>query len=149
MLVAAFGYCIDIQTGVPRVWTAIATVCLAIGSLSLFDGFGFDGLAAGWVATISGFVGVVLAMMVGMPAMVRARFSLPTIGREHMIGAIGVAPEGISTEGVVVIDGAPWRARATRASKIAPGDSVEVMAIEGLVLNVAPIEETEPSQPSS
>ena len=38
LVVAMFGYAVDIQTGVPRVWTAIATVCLVAGSMTLFSG---------------------------------------------------------------------------------------------------------------
>ena len=37
LVVALFGYCVDIQIGAPRVWTGIATVCVVIGSLRLFE----------------------------------------------------------------------------------------------------------------
>ncbi len=138
LLLAAFGYCVDIQTGVPRVWTVIATVSLVAGSLTLFEGG-----SPGWVPLVAGILGVVLAMTVGMPAMVRARFSLPTIGREWMIGADGVAVEGLDPEGVVEIDGAPWRARTHRAHTVEAGDPVRVVSLEGLVLTVAPPEDSD------
>ena len=133
LFVAAFGYSVDIQTGVPRVWTVVATICTVVGSLALFEG-----TTAGWAALTAGILGVPLAMASGMPAMVRTRFSTPTIGREWMIGAQGVARDTVDPEGVVKIDGAPWRARTHRATPIAPGDAVEVVAIEGLTLAVAP-----------
>ena len=138
LLVAMFGYGVDIQTGVPRVWTVIATVCLTAGSLTLFDG-----VSLSWVTLLAGIVGVTAGMVTGMPAMVRTRYGTPTIGREWMIGALGVARDAVDPEGVVVIDGAPWRARTQRATPIAGGDSIRVMALEGLVLTVEPDEDAE------
>ena len=80
-----------------------------------------------------------IAMIAGMPAMVRARFSTPTIGREWMIGEEGEARTAIAPDGTVVVRGAPWRARTNRATPIAVGDPVRVAAIEGLVLDVEPL----------
>lgn len=135
LVVAMLGYAIDVQTGVPRVWSAIATACLVIGSFTLYDG-----LAISWVTLVAGIVGVALSMMSGMPAMIRTRFGTPTIGREWMIGVMGEAAEPIGKEGVVIIDGAPWRARVNRTTPIAAGDPVRVVAIEGLYLEVEPEE---------
>ena len=55
-----------------------------------------------------------------------------------MIGAVGVARDAVDPEGVVVIDGAVWRARTQRATPISEGDPVRVMALEGLILTVEP-----------
>lgn len=136
LLVAMFGYAVDIQIGVPRAWTVIATVCLIAGSLTLFDG-----VLLSWITLLAGIVGVFAGMVAGMPAMVRTRFGTPTIGRDWMIGALGVARDAVDPEGVVVIDGAPWRARTQRATPISEGDPVRVMALEGLVLTVEPADE--------
>ncbi len=133
LVLSMFGYGVDIQTGVPRVWTVIATVCLAAGSLTLFDG-----VSLSWVTLLAGIIGVTAGMVTGMPAMVRTRFGTPTIGREWMIGALGVARDAVDPEGVVIIDGAPWRARTQRATPVAEGDPIRVMALEGLVLTVEP-----------
>ena len=138
LLVALFGYAVDIQTGVPRVWTVIATACLVAGSLTLFEG-----LLLSWITLLAGIVGVALGMITGMPAMVRTRFGTPTIGRDWMIGALGVARGAVDPEGVVVIDGAPWRARTRRAADIGAGDPVRVMSLEGLILTVEPADSDE------
>lgn len=143
LVVALFGYAVDIQTGVPRVWTGIATVCLVAGSLTLFVG-----TMLSWITLVSGIVGVAAGMALGMPAMVRSRFGTPTIGRDWMIGSLGRAAEAVDPEGVVVIDGAPWRARTHRATPIGTGDSVRVMSLEGLVLTVEPAESDEGSAAS-
>ena len=38
LLLAMFAYAVDVQTGVPRVWTGIGTVAFVLGSLFLYDG---------------------------------------------------------------------------------------------------------------
>ena len=138
LVVAMFGYAVDIQTGVPRVWTAIATVCLVAGSLTLFSG-----TTLSWVTLLAGIVGVTAGMVTGMPAMVRTRFGTPRIGRDWMIGALGVARDAVDPDGVVVIDGAPWRARTQRATPIGAGEPVRVMSLEGLILTVEPADDTD------
>ena len=77
-------------------------------------------------------------MISGMPAMVRTRFSTPTIGRESMIGEMGVALSGVDPEGTVQVRGAPWRARTNRATPIQAGDPVRVVAVDGSLLEVEP-----------
>ena len=148
LLVAMFGYAVDIQIGVPRVWTVIATVCLIIGSLTLFEG-----VLLSWITLLAGIVGVFTGMVAGMPAMVRTRFGTPTIGRSWMIGAAGVARDAVDPEGVVVVEGAPWRARTQRATSISEGDPVRVVALEGLILTVepagAPDDSNDPDEPDS
>ncbi|MCB0971666.1 MAG: hypothetical protein KDA97_09165, partial [Acidimicrobiales bacterium] len=75
----------------------------------------------------------------GMPAMVRTRFSTPTIGREWMIGEEGAARTAVSPDGVVEVRGAPWRARTNRATPIAEGDPIRVVEVDGLLLEVEPL----------
>ena len=79
-------------------------------------------------------------MLGGMPAMIRTRFSTPTIGRDWMIGESGVAVAAVDPDGIVTVRDAPWRAHTNRATPIAAGDAVKVTAIDGLVLEVEPVE---------
>jgi membrane-bound serine protease (ClpP class) len=81
-----------------------------------------------------------LAFIVGMPSMVRTRFATPTIGREWMIGEAGSAIGDISPDGIVVVSGARWRARTNRATPLRAGDPVRVVAIDGVTLEVEPVE---------
>lgn len=137
LLVASIpAYGVDVQTGVPRVWTGIATVLFVAGSLTLYD----DGIALSWITLLVSIVGMFVAMVGGMPAMVRSRFGTPTIGREWMIGEEGTARTAVDPDGVVLVRGAPWRARTNRATPIAAGEPVRVAAIEGLLLEVEPLE---------
>jgi membrane-bound serine protease (ClpP class) len=135
LLFAMFGYGVDVQTGVPRLWTGIATVSFVLGSLFLFDG-----VSVSWVTLLIAFVGMTLAMVAGMPTMVRSRFSTPTIGRDWMIGELGSARTDIDPDGVVTLRDAPWRARTNRATPIRKDEPARVVAIEGLVLEVEPEE---------
>ncbi len=138
LLLSAFGFAVNAQTaGLARVWTGVAVVALVLGSLFLYDE---PGVSLSWITLLVGVVLMVIAMVSGMPSMVRTRFSTPTIGREWMIGEMGEAVESVSPDGVVRIREALWRARTNRATPIAQGDRVRVVAIEGLTLEVEPEE---------
>lgn len=135
-LCASFpAFAVDVQTGVPRFWTGVGAVGLVVGSLAVFA----DGPPS-WITLIAGIGGALLAMLGGMPAMVRTRFSTPTIGRDWMIGESGIAVADVSPDGIVTVRDAPWRAHTNRATPIAAGDAVTVTAIDGLVLEVEPVE---------
>lgn len=83
-------------------------------------------------------VGVMLFYLFAMTTIVRSRFGTPTIGREHLVGATGVAESALEPDGVVNIEGAKWRARAHRAAGIERGSAIKVLAVEGTTLQVAP-----------
>ncbi|HVM04494.1 MAG TPA: NfeD family protein [Acidimicrobiales bacterium] len=129
-------YAVDVQAGTPRTWTAVGTVLLAVGSVRLYE----DGLAPSWVVLVTVVGGTALLMVAGLPAMLRARFSTPTIGRESMVGETGAAVAAVDPEGTVEVRGATWRARTNRATPIEAGDAVRVVAIDGLLLEVEPAE---------
>jgi membrane-bound serine protease (ClpP class) len=135
LLCLAFpAFAVDVQTGVPRFWTAVGTALLVVGSVALFA----EGTPS-WITLLAGIVGTLLAMLGGMPAMVRTRFSTPTIGRDWMIGETGVAVADVDPDGIVTVRDAPWRAHTNRATPIGAGDEVRVTAIDGLTLEVEPI----------
>lgn len=135
LVLAMFGFAVDVQTGVPRAWSVIGVISLMIGSVFLFDGFDLS-----WITLLVGILGVSLAMIAGMPAMVRTRFSTPTIGREWMIGEEGEAVTNVSPDGVVQVRGALWRARTNRATPIDLHAGIRVVEVDGLLLEVEPLE---------
>ena len=136
LLVAMAGFAIDIQAGTPRFWTGFGTLSFVVGSIVLFG----NGIRVAWFAIGLVTVMVVLFMVNGMPTMVRTRFATPTIGRESMIGELGVAAGAVNPDGVVTVLGAPWRARTNRATPIVAGACVRVVGIDGLLLEVEPLE---------
>jgi len=100
--------------------------------------FLYEGMTLSWITLLAGIGGVLLAFLAGMPAMVRTRFATPTIGREWMIGEMGSAVTAVDPEGTVEVRGATWRARTNRATPIAMGDPMRVVAIDGVTLEVEP-----------
>jgi membrane-bound serine protease (ClpP class) len=140
-----FGYAVDVQTGVPRAWTVIGGVSLALGGWFLYG----DGLFPGILPWVVVTVGTPLFMIGGMAGMVRSRFSTPTIGRESMIGEQGVAVGAVNPEGTVRVRGGLWRARTNRATPIAGGDAVRVASIDGLLLEVERVDPTKSSNPTT
>jgi membrane-bound serine protease (ClpP class) len=138
LFVATFGFSVDVQAGGFGPWTAIGTVSLLAGSWWLYGGS--STLRPAWWVLLVVCGGMMLFMLGGMTAMVRSRFSTPTVGREGMIGEEGTAEVAIAPDGVAMIRGARWRARTNRATPIAAGDALRVVAVEGLVLEVEPPE---------
>ena len=136
LVVGVLGYAVDVQAGAPRAWTVIGTGAFVAGSFFLFG----DGLSVPLLVLALAVAGVALFMVAGMPAMVRTRFSTPTIGRESMLGEEGLASTDVAPDGVVTVRDAPWRARTNRATPIRAGEPVRVAAIDGLLLEVEPLE---------
>jgi membrane-bound serine protease (ClpP class) len=139
LLVLAFvAFCVDVQTGVPRLWTGVGFVLFAAGTLALFERLG-----PSWITWLVGLVGAVLTYLSGMPAMVRSRFSTASIGRDWLIGEPGLALSGLAPDGTVSVRSARWPARAVAPASIAAGDRVRVVGAEEFTLEV----ESEPGAP--
>jgi membrane-bound serine protease (ClpP class) len=136
ILLAMLGFAIDVQAGGLGPWTGIGLAALVAGSVTLYGGS--SRLDVPWWVIALVVLGTLLFMLGAMTAVIRARFSTPTVGREGMVGATGAAEVDLAPGGVVVIDGARWRARTNRATPIKAGDPVRVVAVEGVVLEVEP-----------
>ena len=136
IVLAMFSFSVDVQTGVPRYWTIVGALALLVGTVILFK----EGVSMSWIPMVVGVVGITMMTVTGMPTMVRTRFSTPTIGREWMIGQVGAALEDVDPDGIVKINEALWKARTNRATPVASGGQVRVVAVEGLILEVEPEE---------
>ncbi|MGH9269874.1 MAG: NfeD family protein, partial [Ilumatobacteraceae bacterium] len=108
--------------------------------LVLFEPLPGVTLRPSWITLLAGIGGIVLAFVVGMPSMVRTRFATPTIGREWMVGEVGEVVDAVDPDGVVSVADARWRARTNRATPVAAGGRVRVVAIDGVTLEVEPLE---------
>lgn len=93
-----------------------------------------------WWAVIITVIGIALFYGFALTTVVRSRFSTLTIGREYLIGKRGTAETAFDPEGVVEVDGARWRARSHRAAGLGPGDPIEVLEVNGILLEVGPPE---------
>jgi membrane-bound serine protease (ClpP class) len=130
---------IDIQTNLPRAYTVVGLALFVAGTFLLWDG-----ITMSWVTGMVGIVGAFLYAYIGMPTMVRTRFSSPVIGRKWLLGSDGQALTELSPEAVgeVRLGEARWSARSATGI-IAPGQHITVTATQGVELVV------EPSSPES
>jgi membrane-bound serine protease (ClpP class) len=129
---------LDVQRGAPGFATPAGVVMLAVGGLRFTDAA--PQLVPAWWAVLATVVAVGLFFRVGITTVARARFSTPTIGREHLIGRQGRAASDLTPEGVVRVGDAQWRALSHREAGIRAGDPVTVVGVRGAVLRVEPAE---------
>jgi membrane-bound serine protease (ClpP class) len=140
LLASMVAFAIDVQVGVPRFWTGLGLLFYTVASFTMFRSV--DGLTMrpSWITLLVGIGGIALTFIAGMPSMVRTRFATPTIGRENLVGATGIAVGDINPVGIVMVDGAKWQARTNRATPLSANDAVRVAAIDGITLQVEPLE---------
>lgn len=140
LILAILALAIDVQVGVPRLWTAIGLAVFVVSSFTLYRPIDGTHMRLSWLTLASGIVMMSLAFIVGMPSIVRTRFATPTIGREWMIGSTGTAVTDISPDGIVRVHEASWRARTNRATPLTAGSTLRVVGIDGVTLDVEPLE---------
>ncbi len=136
LLIAAFvAFAVDVQTGVPRFWTAVGGVALLVSSLLLFGQYSMS-----WIPLVVGLVMVGVFVLSGMPALVRTRYGTATVGRDWLVGVEGTAVTDIDPDGTVEVHGAQWRARVNRLTPLQVGEPLRVSGFSGVVLQVEPLE---------
>ena len=122
---------------------------LGVGSVAgtaalLAGGFFYTGAAPqytpAWWGVLVTVAGIALFYGFALTTVVRSRFSTLTIGREYLVGKVGTAETDFDPEGVVIVDGARWRARSHRAAGLGPGDTIQVLEVSGILLEVGPPE---------
>jgi membrane-bound serine protease (ClpP class) len=131
-------YTWDFQRHELGIRSVIGTVAMFWGGLAFVGGS--PQISTSFWSVLLTVVGIMAFYLFAMTTIVRSRFGTPTIGREHLVGATGVADSTLDPDGVVIIDGSKWRARAHRATAVASGEEIEVLAVEGITLQVAPKE---------
>ena len=140
LVFSVIAFAIDVQVGIPRFWTGVGVVSYVVASFTLYGPVQEEALRLSWLTLVAGVASMTLAFVVGMPSMVRTRFATPTIGREWLVGSEGTAATDIAPEGEVVVRGAKWRARTNRATPIKSGEPLRVASIDGVTLDVEPLE---------
>jgi membrane-bound serine protease (ClpP class) len=138
LALSMIGFAVDVQATALGAWTFIGSAALVAGSITLYGGS--SRLDPAWFVVLIVCVGTIVFMLGGMTAMVRSRFSTPTIGRDDLVGEMGSAEVDVAPDGVVRVRDALWRARTNRATPIGAGDPIRVVAIEGVLLEVEPEE---------
>lgn len=129
-------YLIDFQRGRAGIVSLVGTGLLLGGGFTLTAAD--PQFSPKWWAVTLTVIGIAAFFVFGLSTVVRSRFSTITIGRDHLVGQVATAETALDPDGVVLVDGARWRATAHRAAAIAAGDEVEVVEVMGIVLEVEP-----------
>lgn len=119
-------------------WRAVVGTGLLLAAGFLFTTTRPAYPPAGWMVILA-VVASVVFIWYSLTTVVRGRFATPTVGREDMLGRRCLAVSDLDPEGIVIIDGARWRATADRGVVIGAGAAVEIVGVTGLVLEVDPV----------
>lgn len=139
LVAAAIGFfVIDAHVTGHGLPTVAGIVSLVLGGLFLFDSTAANvhvskGLIVGVSLALGGFFFFVLR------AALKTRKQPPAAGQEALIGTVGTVRVTLDPKGVVHARGEQWTARTT-GGPIAAGTAVRVTGIEGLTLEVEPID---------
>ena len=119
--------------------TALGALMLQAGGTTLIDsGRQID---PRWWLVLPSVFAVLFFFLLAMPTVQRARLTTQTIGRDSLVGRTGEALMHFEPDGLVEIDGARWRATAHREAGLVEGSDVVVTGVDGLYLEVEPIDD--------
>jgi len=113
-----------------------ALVVLALAGAVIYSAYSAGLVGAAGAAALMALISGILAIIVWRVAEAQTRREV--VGPESLIGAIGVAIDDLDPEGMIMVEGEVWRARAS--SRIGRGERVRVVSYSGLLLYVEPVE---------
>ena len=140
MLLAAGFFAAELFVPSHGALTLAGAASFVVGALMLFDPAGESYEVSIWVAlalagTLAALVGVAFAKAL------QARRAKPHTGSDELLGEIGVVRRALEPEGLVFVHGELWQARAA-GTPVRAGEPVRVeRVVDGLVLEVAPVEQ--------
>lgn len=115
-------------------------VAIVFGSIMMFDsGIPGFGISLAFVVGVALIAGLFLLWLV--TELVRARRKGAVSGRDRIIGGHGVAMESFTGKGKVWLEGEAWS--ATSVQPVQKDQTVVVQNLEGLVLSVEPLAESD------
>jgi membrane-bound serine protease (ClpP class) len=126
------------QRGGVLVLTILGALMLQMAGMFFVDGSGQ--IDARWYLVFPSVLAVLFFFLLAMPTVQRARLSTQTIGRDGLRGERGVALVELNPDGVVEVRGAKWRATSHREAGLSAGSHVIVTGVDGMVLEVEPVE---------
>jgi membrane-bound serine protease (ClpP class) len=145
MLLAAGFFAADLFVPSHGALTLAGAASFVLGSLLLFDPAG-DAYEVS-LPVVLAIAGTLAALFgVAFAKALQARRAKPQTGADELANRIGVVRQTLDPEGFVFVNGELWRARAANGH-IPAGETVRVERVDdGLVLEVARVEEPLPSQ---
>ena len=108
----------DFQRGRSGPLTAAGAISMMIGGLFFTDAA--PQIRPSWWIVLVIVISVTAFYVIGMRTVARARFSTPTVGRDHLVGQVGTAVTDFAPDGVVEVRGARWKATAHREADLSP-----------------------------
>lgn len=135
------------QRGGILAMTLVGAGVLQVAGLFYVDGSGqID--PRWWLVLLSVLAGLFFFLL-AMPTVQRSRLSTQTIGRESLVGRTGAAVSSFDPDGTVEVGGARWRATAHREAGLVEGSLVVVSGVDGLYLEVEPVDQLELQAPAA
>lgn len=138
LAIGIFAMVIDVQAGGIGFYTILGSILTVVGIY--FATSRVDAFATSISGTVIILIMALLFMTGAIPSLIRTRFGTPTIGREDFIGEIAIGDGDVDPEGNVKLRGASWKARTNHATPIKDGQECKVIKIEGIILEVEPLE---------
>jgi len=87
-----------------------------------------------WSIALVAVIGVVILAVVVVAAVRSHRYRITT-GKESLVGETAITETNLDPQGVVIIEGERWRARAEN-DRVEAGEEVTVIRVDRLVLTV-------------
>jgi membrane-bound serine protease (ClpP class) len=133
-------FTVDTAAGGLGLGTLTATALTAVGSFWLFNSPSELLRLNPWLAA-AGVLWCLVYYVVILTVVLRSQRAVPE-GGEALVGSRGVVRSMLNPGGIVVVDGAIWRANLTADGLLESGQRVTVAAVEGGVLQVTPDDPT-------
>lgn len=134
----------DLQRGRTGPLTLVGAGSMVVGGLFFTDAA--PQIRPSWWLILVIVTSVTAFYVIGMRTVARARFSTPTVGRDHLIGLGGRVVTAFEPDGVVEVKGARWKAAAHREAGLSPGDPVVVRSVDGPILRVERATDSRPDR---
>lgn len=127
----------DIFAPTHGILTAGGAISFVLGSMMLINTQNAPFLAISTSAIVTVTLALTGFFVFVVGAVVRSRRRRPTMGLEGVVGQVGTAKTALDPGGMVLLDGALWKA-VCEQGKVAEGELVEVVQTRGLTLVVRP-----------
>jgi membrane-bound serine protease (ClpP class) len=118
-------------------WLLAAGVLLSLGSIFLFEDADGGPAVAPFLAVIMSAL-TVLFFWVGVRRGLEAQRAVPVVAASTVVGQIGETRSPVHNEGTVYVGSELWSARS--AEPIAEGRRVRVLRLDGLTVEVEPVD---------
>jgi membrane-bound serine protease (ClpP class) len=131
-------FVLEIKVASYGLLTVGGAICLAIGSLMLFQG-PLPGMRLPLLVVLPATITLTTLCAVAVRLAVRAQKAPVATGREGLVGEAGIVAEELAPVGKVLVHGEIWNA-VSRSGPVGRGVRVRVVGVENMLLTVEPAE---------